>query len=141
MKPPEKDIYFIPRDGYVFQYVLEYLLYGQLLGFYSIEMLRKLEIDADFYLLPQLKEAVIEKRKRLQMENAAYQRGKPVVYCKLTGGHSDESYPYEDFSWYWKDVELSFPEASETFGFDREKQGQGLKTVVIKQVVPRSTMI
>jgi len=56
---PKTSELFIPRDGDVFAFVLEYLTYGKLISNEMSEStLAKLEIDADYYLLPALKKQV-----------------------------------------------------------------------------------
>lgn len=56
-KKPEDGIYFLARDPKCFEYVLEFLTYGSLVSeIGDRNLLKKLAIDADFYLLPELKE-------------------------------------------------------------------------------------
>jgi len=51
--------YFIDRDGDSFQYVLEFLVYGELFSRIAERgTLKKLEMDADFYCLPKLLDQV-----------------------------------------------------------------------------------
>lgn len=50
----EEDTLFIDRDGEVFKYVLEYLIYGKLISVVDDGILGKLLIDADYYQLPEL---------------------------------------------------------------------------------------
>jgi len=55
---------FIPRDGEVFRYVLEYLTYGKLCSQIEDEgVLAKLSIDSDFYMLPELHKQISEIQK------------------------------------------------------------------------------
>jgi len=53
--------YFIARDGDIFQYVLEYLIYGQVFSELSKVELNKLLADAKYYLLPDLA-SIVEKK-------------------------------------------------------------------------------
>jgi len=84
-KKDDKEPIVIPRDGKVFKYVLEYLTYGALLSEISEGMLRKLVIDADFYLLPQLKEQASNllkegKKDREESKKILY-KAQSTTYC------------------------------------------------------------
>jgi hypothetical protein len=75
---PEDGIYFVAREPSVFEYVLEFLIYGQLISNISDQsMLKKLSLDADFFLLPKLKEQVdlLLKEEKKTSEN--------VIFAKL----------------------------------------------------------
>jgi len=51
----------IPRDGDTFAYVLEYLTYGKLITTeLPVAIQEKLIIDADYFLLPELKEQALK---------------------------------------------------------------------------------
>lgn len=51
--------YFIPRDGKSFSYILEYLTYGSIISVPDdAAMLKKVILDADYFGLPQLSEAL-----------------------------------------------------------------------------------
>jgi len=54
--------YFIPRDPDSFRYVLEYLTYGELFSEIDQGTLKKLAVDADYYMLPKLKICLLPKR-------------------------------------------------------------------------------
>eukprot|EP00298_Acanthocystis_sp_HF-20_P019962 c24488_g1_i1.p1 GENE.c24488_g1_i1~~c24488_g1_i1.p1 ORF type:complete len:360 (-),score=93.45 c24488_g1_i1:13-1092(-) len=58
---------FIARDGNIFHYVLEYLTYDKLVTKISDEnILRKLILDAEFYLLPELQQEAEEMLKTVK---------------------------------------------------------------------------
>lgn len=62
-----EDAYFIDRDGLVFRYVLDYL--RNLVGYQcptDLDLLIQLEREADFFLLPELKELVNKEIKKYQ---------------------------------------------------------------------------
>lgn len=62
-KREEDGSFFVDRDATSFRYVLEYLVYGDLLSNVNDPaVLRKLEIDADFYCLPPLLEQVRQRQ-------------------------------------------------------------------------------
>jgi hypothetical protein len=91
-------IYFIPRDGDVFAYVLEYLTYGELLQpIAESSQLVKLVADADFYLLSGLKAQAQEQLKNLESKASGLHKTGTVPYAKLEGTGLGGSGQY----WQW----------------------------------------
>lgn len=91
---PKDNIYFIARDPAIFEYVLEYLIYGELVS--DIEqssILKKLIIDADFYLLPGLKKIAEEQLKRIKPTKFTLE----AIFVKLDQGYHAGSGQY----WQW----------------------------------------
>jgi len=90
--------FFIPRDGNVFAYVLEFLTYKDIFSpVTDAGMLRKLAIDADFYLLPNLVEkvkALTGDRKEAKVPTI------PIVKVASTAGCTNGSY------WNWNITEV-----------------------------------
>jgi len=58
-------VFFIARDGETFKYVLEHLTYGQIISEIDESMLKKLEVDAKFYILPRLQTEVALLKKQV----------------------------------------------------------------------------
>eukprot|EP01087_Luapelamoeba_hula_P022196 TRINITY_DN7898_c0_g1_i1.p1 TRINITY_DN7898_c0_g1~~TRINITY_DN7898_c0_g1_i1.p1 ORF type:complete len:294 (+),score=67.94 TRINITY_DN7898_c0_g1_i1:1-882(+) len=79
---PQDGVYFIARDPNIFEYVLEYLIYGRLVSrINDTNVLEKLVIDADFYLLPMLKASAM---KQLE-EDHPQQQSKAKTFAKFDG--------------------------------------------------------
>jgi len=97
--------FVIPRDGDVFEYVFEYLTYGKLLSDLSPSIREKLMIDADYYLLPELKEQalkakspVIEFKSDLKNNNL-----RACLQVNSSSGATSGSY------WNWNVVKINTP--------------------------------
>jgi len=87
----EKPI-FIDRDGEIFKYILEYLMYGQLISVIDdAGVLQKLSIDADYYMLPPLAKQL----KSTRVEHSKEKKDKILLRLQSTATASNGSW----FNW------------------------------------------
>jgi len=91
-KLSDGDILFIDRDGEVFKYVLEYLMYGKLISVIDIGMLQKLLVDADYYILPEL---VKETKEQINLQPPRV--GGTFPWCRFSNGSCSGNGAY----WSW----------------------------------------
>jgi len=70
---------FIDRDPQVFKYILEYIRYNEISPIEDQIMLKKLLIDADFFLLEDLKKIV---QTKLAQTKLALKNEKQYVRCQ-----------------------------------------------------------
>ncbi len=95
----ENGIYFIPREAQIFEYVLEFLIYGKMVSTIDNEnILKKLIIDADFYLLPELKDAAHEQLSCVQ-NNLSSQ----AIYAKFNNASCSDNKQF----WQWEGMQTS----------------------------------
>jgi len=66
----ENDKIFLPRNPESFSYILDYLTYGKLASISDSNILYRLSVDCEYYLLFELKEIVDERIKLLEEEKS-----------------------------------------------------------------------
>ncbi len=131
MNQPKDGIYFIARDEGIFEYVLEYLIYGELVT--TIDKpstLKKLQMDADFFLLPGLKAAASAQLLPLSTPVPKEKEVQQVTYCRSTNG----SLAGSGYCWQWGTTETNPPLA-----FQKKTKSYSNDTIVIKKVTFGST--
>lgn len=112
---PEEGIYSIPREAEVFKYVLEFMIYGQLISeLEDRNVLKKLVVDAEYYLLPQLKEQAEKQLKQHAEKQLREQSAKPnpvggagvgAIYAKFVNGIHGGTGQY----WQWHSTQACNP--------------------------------
>jgi len=121
---PKDGIYFIARDPVIFEYVLEYLIYEHLVSdIQETNILKKLILDADFYLLPNLKQ---EAEAQLKNHPGVTQNSKiPLsIHAKFDNGTHGGNGQY----WQWNNI-TAMPEEF----FSRTTESYSNDTITIKK--------
>jgi len=95
--------FVIPRDGDVFAYVFEYLTYGKLLSDLTPVTREKLMIDADYYLLPELKEQALKAKSPIEFKSDIKNAMRPCLQVNSSSGATSGAY------WNWNVVKINTP--------------------------------
>jgi len=94
----------IPRDGEVFAYVFEYLTYGRLISDLTPAIREKLIIDADYYLLPELKEQALKAKVTPSFDwKGELKSSRPCLQVNSSSGATSGSY------WNFNVVKINSP--------------------------------
>jgi len=108
----------IPRDGDVFAYVLEYLTYGKLLSTELPAAVReKLIIDADYFLLPELKAQALKVKAEVKHESVAASLDTKAS-VRIAGQWASTSGAAHAAYWVWNQEKLIRPAGSFTVSGD-----------------------
>jgi len=116
---------FIDRDGEIFKYILEYLMYGKLISTINdTGILQKLLIDAGYYLLPPL----VEQLKEMPIHEQSYGRKEKILLRLQSTATATNG------SWFNWDQQVAVPPPSH---FAHKSHTVTIKTAGVYQIVVR----